>query len=150
MKKSELIASIQQAGQAESRLSLLFRHQLANRAGLHITDMECMDFILNNKEVTPGQLSKATGLSSGAMTALLGRLEKQKMIRRRYSPEDGRKVYISANMKEAKRLFSLYDNFVKNATALLHTYSKVELELILGHYAKMSDIYAQELRSNIK
>lgn len=148
MDKNELIGAIQKAGQQEARLSLHFRHQIALKAGSHATDMECVDFIVSHGRVTPGQLCEATGLSSGAMTAALGRLEKQNLIKRQQSRTDKRSVYVTANMKEVQKISVFYLDFVKNATELLHTYTETELRTILHHYEKMSEIYASELRSD--
>ena len=94
MKKDHLIALVQVSGKDEARLSLLFRHGLADKAKLHPTDLECLDIILGDEQVTPGFLARQTGLTTGAMTAVLGRLERNKLITRKRASDDRRKVIV--------------------------------------------------------
>lgn len=122
MKKDQLIKQVQSAGQHETRVSLLFRHHLAAKAKLHPTDMECLEMIVNAEQATPGALSQETGLSSGAMTAALDRLEKRNFIVRKRSTSDRRSVVVEPVLENVHEIYALYMPFVINATALLGQY----------------------------
>lgn len=145
MDREALLNQLRIAGKQEARLSLLFRNQLALKAGLPPTDMECIDILLEQENVTPGDLSKQTGISSGAMTAALARLEKKNMVIREHSKHDRRKVIVKPVMENIVPLFSLYESFVRKADMLLADYSDEELAVILRHYKQMSRIYESEL-----
>ena len=56
--------------------SVLMSHAVAQRFDLHTTDLECLDLIYLRGRVSAGELAQATGLTSGAVTALIDRLEK--------------------------------------------------------------------------
>src|SRR6266496_5266946 len=75
--------------------SVMFSQAVADKVGLHSTDQECLDFLLLNGPSTAGQLSKYTGLTSGAVTAMVDRLIKAGYVRREHSEEDRRKVVIT-------------------------------------------------------
>lgn len=146
MKKDQLIKQVQTAGQHETRVSLLFRHHLASKVHLHPTDMECLEIIINSKQTTPGSLSQETGLSTGAMTAALGRLERRSFITRAHSTSDRRKVIVEPIMENIQQIYALYMPFVVEATALLEKYSDEELQLISRHYDAMATIYETQIK----
>lgn len=148
MKKDDLIALVQTSGKDEARLSLLFRHGLAGKAKLHPTDLECLDIIMGGEQVTPGFLARQTGLTTGAMTAALGRLEKNKLITRRRASADRRKVIVAPVLKNMDEIFKLYRPFVQRATKLIEQYSIAELQVINRHYRAMAAIYEEEIRYN--
>jgi DNA-binding MarR family transcriptional regulator len=145
--KKDAITQIQTAGQNEARLSLLFRHHLTARANLHPTDLECLDLIIDSRSTTPGALSRSTGLSTGAMTAALDRLEARGMIQRTRSDSDRRSIIIEPLLQQAQSVLSLYSPFVTDATALLDRYSITELQLIRQHYQAMARIYETHIKS---
>lgn len=146
MKKDQLIKQVQSAGQHETRVSLLFRHHLAAKAKLHPTDMECLEIIIDTGQTTPGILSRETGLSSGAMTAALDRLEHRNFIERKRSAQDRRSVAIEPIIRNVHEVYALYMPFVADATALLEQYSEEELQFIEHHYRAMATIYETQIK----
>src|ERR1700761_1536766 len=72
--------------------SILFHQAIATVAGVSITDLKCLDYIDRQKEATAGDLARLTGLTTGAITAAIDRLEKAGLARRERSETDRRKV----------------------------------------------------------
>ena len=60
----------------------LFRNAVSDWAGLNATDMECLRFLFLKGIATPSELARQTGLTSGATTAMLDRLEKAGLLER--------------------------------------------------------------------
>ena len=73
----------------------LFRNAMSEWAGLNVTDMECLRMLFQKGIATPSELAKFTGLTSGATTAMLDRLEKASLIERRPNPNDRRGTLIA-------------------------------------------------------
>ncbi|WP_246094795.1 MarR family winged helix-turn-helix transcriptional regulator [Streptomyces roseicoloratus] len=70
-------------------------HGFAAAEGLHSTDVHALSFVLDHPDTaTPGLLREHLGLSSGAVTACLDRLEKAGHIRRSRADDDRRVVRI--------------------------------------------------------
>ncbi|MFG2332809.1 MarR family winged helix-turn-helix transcriptional regulator [Streptomyces sp. NPDC048604] len=70
-------------------------HGFALAHGLHPTDVQALGIILDNPQpLTPGRLREQLGLSSGAVTACLDRLEKAGHIRRSRESKDRRVVHV--------------------------------------------------------
>ncbi|MFD0367035.1 MarR family winged helix-turn-helix transcriptional regulator [Streptomyces sp. NPDC059071] len=70
-------------------------HGFASAERLHSTDVHALSFVLDHPDTaTPGLLREHLGLSSGAVTACLDRLEKAGHIRRSRADDDRRVVRI--------------------------------------------------------
>ncbi|MFE4633575.1 MarR family winged helix-turn-helix transcriptional regulator [Streptomyces sp. NPDC056773] len=70
-------------------------HRFAGENGLHATDIQALGAILDARTpMTPGRLSQHLGLTSGAVTACLDRLEKAGHLRRVRDAADRRVVHL--------------------------------------------------------
>lgn len=70
-------------------------HGFAQAQGLHPTDVQALAVVLDSPEpLTPGRLREHLGLTSGAVTACLDRLEKAGHIRRSRESADRRVVHV--------------------------------------------------------
>ncbi|MFE4619497.1 MarR family winged helix-turn-helix transcriptional regulator [Streptomyces sp. NPDC056747] len=70
-------------------------HGFALAQGLHPTDVQALSVVLDSPEpLTPGRLREHLGLTSGAVTACLDRLEKAGHIRRARESADRRVVHV--------------------------------------------------------
>jgi len=79
----------------------------ATRLGMNVTDLEVMDILDSAGPTTAGQLADLTGLTTGAITQMLDRLEEAGRVRRERDPNDGRRVIIRlAPGKDDKREMS--------------------------------------------
>lgn len=65
------------ASRAYSDASILMHEAIARTAGLSGTDHKYLGLIMQHKELTAGDISKLTGLSTGAVTGFIDRLEKK-------------------------------------------------------------------------
>jgi DNA-binding MarR family transcriptional regulator len=77
-------------------LSVLYSQAMAARLGINRTDLECLDLLSFGSKVTAGALAERTGLTTGAMTTAIDRLERAGFVRRRRDAADRRKVVVAA------------------------------------------------------
>ena len=96
-----LIAALRLAQSASDAMDAAF----ADFVGLNHTDARCLDFIDQAEQMTAGELARKVGLTTGAVTAVVDRLEAAGLVRRIRDTEDRRKVFLEAT-EEAKRLGS--------------------------------------------
>jgi DNA-binding MarR family transcriptional regulator len=144
-KREEILENLKWAGRRESRASLLFRHAVAEKAGLHVTDSECIDFLLEAGSATAGELAKITGLTTGAMTAAIDRLEKAGFVARERDPQDRRKVIVRPVLAEITKFALLYESMEEALEELLSEYTLAELELLIRHYNRMAELYEKQV-----
>jgi DNA-binding MarR family transcriptional regulator len=126
--------------------SILFRHAIGERLGVSGTDMECLGLIFLKGLVTPSEVSRYTGLSSGATTALLDRLERSGLIERRRNPNDRRSSHIVLVEATAKRIAPLFDSLREAQDQIMARYSEVELEIIADFFTRSVAMWDEERR----
>lgn len=111
---------------------VMFSQSVAERIGIHSTDNECLDFLLLNGPSTAGQLSALTGLTTGAVTAVIDRLEKAGFVSRQPDRHDRRKVIVVPNEEKINATIAPYTQPMGAALESLSAeYSEEQLEVIL-------------------
>lgn len=128
--KKDLETRVMMASRENNISSILFRNAVRNRAGLNITDSECLSFLSIKGVLTPKEISHFTGLTTGSTTAMLDRLENAGFIRRKPNPDDRRGVLIEIDEKWTQTATPLVMGVQKDNAELIASYSEAELELI--------------------
>ena len=124
-------AVIEAGGQAFRAYQLSndnFDQAIADHLGMNRTDMRCVDLIDQAGGMTAGELAKAAGLTSGAVTAVIDRLEKAGMAKRVADPADRRRVRIEVTPRLWKLTGPLLMPFIEESQAILVDYTTEELE----------------------
>ena len=87
-------------------------HQMDEAAhrslGINGTDGRCLDIIDRRGLVSAGQLATEAGLTTGAVTAVLDRLEAKELVRRVADPDDRRRILVEVTEKQRQEAGRLY------------------------------------------
>jgi DNA-binding MarR family transcriptional regulator len=121
-----------------------FRNAMAERQGFNVTDMECLRLLFLKGIATPSALARHTGLTSGATTAMLDRLEKAGLIERRPNPRDRRGTLIAPVKSGGERIASWFESARKAQDELISSYSVEELEIISDVFERFTKVWDQE------
>src|SRR5690349_14213596 len=92
--RRQLMDAVVMEGRRMSTRALLFHSAVTERLGLNASDHKCAEFIFNEPGMTAGRLAELTGLSTGAITGVIDRLEHAGFVRRANDPHDRRRVVI--------------------------------------------------------
>jgi len=125
--------------------SVLISQAVSERFGLNSSDLECLDLALLSGGATAGEFAKVTGLTTGAITGVIDRLERAGYVRRERDPTDRRKVVVRARPAMTRRIAPLYDSLQREMTALWSRYSDEQLALILDFVTRSCDLAVQEI-----
>ena len=98
------IKRIRKLSQQYAYDSIQMHEAIALKAGLSGTDHKYLGFLIVKGQMTAGELSKLTGLTTGAITGLIDRFEKKKFVKRQFAKDDRRKVIINPNLKNIMAL----------------------------------------------
>ena len=91
--------------------------------------------------MTAGELSVLTGLTTGAVTGLIDRFEKKKLVKRRFAEDDRRKVIIEPNTENIMTLLvPLYKEFRSKSEKLIASFSNKEIKVIETYFLKAIEI----------
>jgi DNA-binding MarR family transcriptional regulator len=91
-----------------SSRGILFHQTLADWLGLNITDHKCLGFLLEEGPQTAGRLAELTGLTTGAITGVIDRLEKAGYVKREKDSHDRRRVMIEPIFGSEAKMTSLF------------------------------------------
>ena len=125
--------ALSHAGRELSTVTILFHSALAEQFGLNATDWKCADILTRLGPLTAGQLSELTGLTTGAITGVIDRLEQGGFARRERDPQDRRKVIIQPVLEREQEINDLFGDLLQGYDELLAAYSDQELAFILEY-----------------
>jgi DNA-binding MarR family transcriptional regulator len=112
-------------------LSVLYSQAMALRLGINSSDLECLDLVsLGSSDVTAGALAKSTGLTSGAITGVIDRLERAGFVKRLRNGADRRKVTVVASPTMRRQSPPLGAPMRKAIAGVLTRYSDDQLEFL--------------------
>lgn len=129
--RAALLGELEEAMRRSSAQGVLYGQAVANVAGIANSDLECMDILYLEGHVTAGRLAEVTGLTTGAITGVVDRLEKAGLVRRERDEHDRRKVFISVVPETGAKIGELYVPMQQAMEKVFSTYSDEELRLLL-------------------
>lgn len=123
--------------------SSLYSARVAEKLGLHPTDLQFLSLLELLGPLTPKALGQYSDLSSGGVTVVLDRLEKAGYIRRNANPADGRSIVIDFSPAKRRKVKAHYDAVETQFTELLNSSPTEELETVLAFLARMNAARSQ-------
>ena len=136
-----IIQSFRLASRRYSDASIFMHEAIARKAGLTGSDHKYLGLILQHKELTAGDLSKLTGLTTGAVTGLIDRLEKKKLLKRQFTKDDRRKVIIVPNEENTMKLLQpLFLKLQQKTADLIASFSVTEIQIIERYFSEATAI----------
>jgi DNA-binding MarR family transcriptional regulator len=143
--RAALLAAIDRETRQASALGVMFSQTVAAQLGITPTDLECLDIIGLEGVITAGQLAVATGMTTGAVTGILDRLEKAGFARRERDPSDRRKVLVRALPAAERRIGPYYRSLAAAMAELLSRYSDAELEMVHDFMSRSHSVMVGEV-----
>ncbi len=122
-----------------------FHDAVAAYLGLNRTDIRCLDLLDLTGRQTAGELAAGMGMSTGAVTAMLDRLEKTGYVRRLRDPDDRRRVLVEPAELAAERGREIYGPFEEQAGPMFAPFTDAELRLVRDFLRLGSEFYELQI-----
>lgn len=122
----------------------------AEAAGLHTSEWYAFSLISLTGAMTSGELSTRTGLTTGAITRLIDRLERAGYVRRAADPTDRRKVVVEPVPEAAMRIDEVVAPARRRITEILDRYTAEQRELLFDYFTHAAPAYraaTEEIRA---
>jgi DNA-binding MarR family transcriptional regulator len=114
----------------------LFNQMMADRLGLHMTDLQCIGLLdLEHEPLSTTEVAKLTGLTPGSATRLIDRLERLGLVVRQADAQDRRKSLVAMAPGARAQLAAAWESPWQAFTEALADYTDDELTLI-GDYLR--------------
>ncbi|GII62359.1 hypothetical protein Skr01_24440 [Sphaerisporangium krabiense] len=138
--RSQLLALVHEAIRAYTAGAVLHSQAVADRLGLNATDSRCLDILRRTGPITAGQVAELTGLTTGAITGVVDRLEKPGYVRRVRDEEDRRRVIIVPVPEEELPIDACLRDIGRRLEEFLRTYTDEQLAVILDFLSRSAEM----------
>lgn len=133
-----------------STAAVLFHHAIAERLGLGPTDHKCLDLLRERGLMTASELAAITGLTTGAVTGVVARLEHGGYLRREPDPHDGRKQVLHPKPERERDIRNIFYTLHNELSAMVEKFDSRQLAAIaefLSNSTKLVYRHAAVLRA---
>src|SRR5215470_3991220 len=135
-----------EVGRTLSTHTVMLHAAVAERLGLNITDHKALDFACRGGgTVTAGELAELTGLTTGAITGVIDRLEKAGFARRERDPNDRRRIILRPTAR-AQEIGKLFESLARSMTKLCSQYTDRDLALMIDFFDRITTLVQEETR----
>ncbi len=126
--------------------TIMFHQGVADVLGLHITDHKCNDLISRFGAMPAGRLGELTGLTTGAVTGIIDRLEEAGYVRRTDDPKDRRRTIVEPirNKKLERKIEVIFNPLHERMHKLLSSYSDSKLAFLHDATTEFTDQTREE------
>src|ERR1700735_3397082 len=140
--RAELAASFGAAVRKTGSLMQLMNQAAADRIGINATDLNCLNILSFNGQMTAGELARATGLTTASITGVIDRLEEVGYVRRERDTRDRRRVVVHLVLDKALHdVAPVFLPLVREWQQMAADYSDDELRLIVAFYRRMEQVF---------
>ncbi len=145
--RARILEKLWDLGRHMSTQTVFLHQAIAQTIGLNATDMKCVDLILSAPDGTlaAGKIAEMSGLTTGAITHILDRLEKRDFVERHRDPSDRRKVLVRVKMESLAEIAPLYTAIGEAYMGLVERYDDEALRAICDYMERTTEISAQQL-----
>lgn len=123
----ELILEVRASQSAQDR----FDQAVADLIGINRTDYRVLDLISLEGRVTAGRIAEAAGLTTGAVTTVIDRLERKGLARRVRDESDRRRVLVEMEPGVQERGAEIFREHARLAEDMYRRYTEEQIELLL-------------------
>lgn len=129
-----------------STATVLYHTAIAEHLGVSATDLKCYSILMQSGPMTAGELAERTGLTTGAITGVVDRLEKAALARRAPDPTDRRRVVVELipDSQRHAEIQQLYEPMGQSIIALTASYSDEEIATLTDFLSKASSVLETE------
>lgn len=145
--REELLRELEVENRRSTTGALLFLQAVTQRSGMNPTDLQCINILTSTGPIPAGRLAEEMGLTTGAVTGVINRMERMGYARREKDPEDGRRVVIRPVLEELERAGAdVFGSYEKRALdTLISGYDERDIALILDFMRRANDITEEEI-----
>lgn len=125
--------------------TIMFHHAVGEQMGLSATEHKAADILRRFGPMTAGELAEQTGLTTGAVTGLVDRLERSGFVRREHDQKDRRRVIVKpVENGKYNEVHELVEPLNEAMARVLSQYDQHELDTIADFAAKTTEIFKEE------
>ncbi|CAM5418596.1 MULTISPECIES: MarR family winged helix-turn-helix transcriptional regulator [Streptomyces] len=143
--RGELVAAVTAAARRHHAAYTLFNQAMAERLGLHPTDLQCVSLLaLEPGPRTTGEIAELTGLTSGSATRLVDRLRKAGLAERHPDTHDRRKMLVTLTAGRSPEIEAAWEAPGEAFDRALDDFTDDELTVIERYLRRTTDVGTEQ------
>lgn len=154
-KRETLLREVEVENRKRTLGGVFFLQAVAEQSGMNLTDVQCLAALTATGPLTAGQLAEVLGLTTGAITGVVKRLEQAKYVLRDTDPADGRRVILRPDPEALKSIGTGFFSPVERGTNALSpkyrelAYSDHDLAVILD-FMRRENVLTEEETARLR
>ncbi|HLS77916.1 MAG TPA: MarR family transcriptional regulator [Nocardia sp.] len=136
---ADLSAALTVAAQRSATDAVMMHQAVADRLGLHVTDLRCLNLLRLGGPATAGELAARTGLTTGAVTRMIDRLLKAGYVSREHDEQDRRRIIVSVREDRVHEIAPHYEVLAREFGAAMAGYTDAQLRLVLEVFDRLHE-----------
>ncbi|MFF4043903.1 MULTISPECIES: MarR family winged helix-turn-helix transcriptional regulator [unclassified Streptomyces] len=144
--RSGLLAELSVVSRRYMASYALFNQAVADRIGLHPTDLQCLNLLtLEAEPVTTGRVAELTGLTTGSATRLVDRLERAGYVVRQRDDTDRRRVLVATVPEKIAEFGRMWDSLAGDWSRIFDELDDTELAVIVRHMERTVEFSGEQI-----
>ncbi len=143
--RKELVEAISLEARRSQNWTDAFDEAVADAIGINRTDLRCLDILEQEGGTTAGRLAELMGLTTGAITTVIDRLERKGYVRRERDDADRRRVRVVVGESAIAELWPFYEPIARMAEDIYTRFTNAQLEVVLDFLQTGSELHARVL-----
>jgi DNA-binding MarR family transcriptional regulator len=146
VEREKLLEAFYREISRNSTWTVMFHHAVALRLGLNPTDLKCAGVLRETGAITAGELAELTGLTTGAITGVLDRLEQIGLVRRVRDANDRRRIFVELVQNAAldTQAAEVFGPLSEATATLLTRYADDELALLVDFVQRGAELMKEQ------
>jgi DNA-binding MarR family transcriptional regulator len=146
-KRTDLLGELARELRQFTGLGASFFRAAAAQIGMTVTGLQVMDILVSTSPSTAGQLADPTGLTTGAITGMLNRLEEARLVRREGDPNDGRRVIVrlERGKDEIHKIGPIFDSLGQAWDEMASDYDDEHIAFLLEFLKRSNAMSRKEI-----
>ncbi|MEV4544624.1 MarR family winged helix-turn-helix transcriptional regulator [Micromonospora echinaurantiaca] len=142
--RQELLLELQATLTQAVADAILVQQAAADRLGLGLADFKCLTALTEEGSATAGEIAQRTGLTSGAVTRMIDRLERAGWVRRRHDTVDRRRVIVEPVPARLAEIEPLFAGMAAGWSTALADYDDAQLRMLIDLFGRMRALARQQ------
>ena len=151
--RRELLEQLGHEVRANQRATAIVDDATDALLGVNRTDGRCLDLLEQRGQMSAGELARESGLTTGAITAVIDRLERAGYAKRVADPSDRRRVLIEPTAKAREMSRELFEPLIEMVEPYMARYSNADLQMLIDFQREgreLQERHAELLRERLR
>ena len=145
-RRKRLIGTLADESRRYMAAYVLFNQAVADRLGMHPTDVQCFSLLTAEPgPVSAKRVGELAGLTTGATSRLLDRLERDGLVSRTSDAEDRRRVLVAATPEGVAKVSAVWDELEPAWRALFSDLSEEDLSVLVEHMRRVTEFSHRQI-----